>query len=335
MQRDATCSRHARPARRDRGRGRDRLLAAARLEQRPGGRDGHGAGSEHDRSRQGGGAPLDADWAAGKDALASTLTNHPVLAANGLGMNRKGLDGASVVPTIVGFQKTGRTATARLGITWNVAGYGPWHYKTTMHLRELASGRWVILWNPKIVWSGLTSATRLGTDRIDPVRASILDRTGKALIEPRPVVEVGLERDKVHDVTASATAHGEAARASTCPPTSARCAAPGRSSSWSPRRCGPPTTRRSRRRSRRSPARSRTTRRCRSARATRSGARCSAPSPRRPPSRSSGRTARSGSATTSASGASRPPTTSTSRARRTSASSRAAARPATRSARSG
>ncbi len=66
-----------------------------------------------------------------------------------------------------------------------------------MRLRRLASGRWVVLWNPKIVNTVLTSKTRLGTDRIDPVRAPILDRDGNALIEPRPVVQVGLERDKV------------------------------------------------------------------------------------------------------------------------------------------
>jgi cell division protein FtsI/penicillin-binding protein 2 len=149
---------------------------------------------------------FDADWAAGRDSAAAARTNHPVLAASALVANRKGLDGAAVAPSLVAIQETKLTATARVSLTWTVAGYGPWSYRTTMRLRRLVSGRWVVLWNPKIVHPGLTSTTRLGTDRIDPARASILDRDGKAIIELRPVVEVGLERNHVHDVKASATA---------------------------------------------------------------------------------------------------------------------------------
>ncbi|MEO9175205.1 MAG: penicillin-binding transpeptidase domain-containing protein, partial [Gaiellales bacterium] len=145
-------------------------------------------------------------WSAGADSRAAAQTNHPGLATSALAVNRKGLDGASVSAGIIAIDTVKRGSTVRLRVTWNLGGYGKWTSRTTMRLRRLTSRRWVVLWSPKIVYAGLTSATRLGTDRIDPVRAPILDRAGKAIIAPRPVVQVGLERDKVHDVTASATA---------------------------------------------------------------------------------------------------------------------------------
>ncbi len=149
---------------------------------------------------------FDADWAKGLDAAAASATNHPVLAASALIANRKGLDGATVAPRLIAIDEHPDSATARLALTWKVAGYGPWRYRTTMRLRRLASGRWVILWSPTLVYPTLTARTRLGTDRIDPPRAPILDRDGKPIVELRPVVEVGLQRNRVHDVTASATA---------------------------------------------------------------------------------------------------------------------------------
>jgi cell division protein FtsI/penicillin-binding protein 2 len=149
---------------------------------------------------------FDAAWAKGHDSAAAAETNHPVLAASALIANRKGLDGASVTPTLLAIDESKLSATARLELTWKVAGYGPWTYRTTMRLRKLARGRWIILWSPTLVHAGLTAKTRLGTDRIDPARAPILDRDGKPIIELRPVVEVGLERNHVHDVAASATA---------------------------------------------------------------------------------------------------------------------------------
>jgi cell division protein FtsI/penicillin-binding protein 2 len=149
---------------------------------------------------------FDADWAKGLDTAAAAQTNHPVLAAGALVANRKGLDGASITATVIAIQETKITATARLSLTWKVAEYGAWTYRTTMRLRRLASERWIVLWSPTLVHPGLTATTRLGTDRIDPARAPILDRDGKAIVELRPVVEVGLERNHVHNVVASATA---------------------------------------------------------------------------------------------------------------------------------
>ena len=75
-----------------------------------------------------------------------------------------------------------------------------------VRLPRLRSCLAVILWSPTLVYPTLTARTRLGTDRIDPPRAPILDRDGKPIVELRPVVEVGLQRNRVHDVTASATA---------------------------------------------------------------------------------------------------------------------------------
>ena len=75
-----------------------------------------------------------------------------------------------------------------------------------MPLRQLASGAWKVAWTPRIIYPKLSADTRLGTERDEPKRAPILDRAGMEILGDRPVVDVGLQRDKVKNITASATA---------------------------------------------------------------------------------------------------------------------------------
>jgi cell division protein FtsI/penicillin-binding protein 2 len=149
---------------------------------------------------------FDRAWARGADTTAGHLTDHPKRAASALIASRKGLDGASVSLKILTVDTTTVGARATLGATWQVPGFGPWHYDTAVPLRQLQSGAWKVAWTPRIIYPKLSEDTRLGTERDEPKRAPILDRTGMEILGDRAVVDVGLQRDKVTNVTASATA---------------------------------------------------------------------------------------------------------------------------------
>lgn len=145
-------------------------------------------------------------WSAGGDAGAAALTDHPAAAGAALAADRRGLDGAGLRAAAVGLKVSGHDATGQLQLSWRIAGYGTWSYRTGLGLHQTAAGAWQVVWTPQLVHPALSATTRLGTDRTWAARAPILDRGGQALISPRPVVEVGLQRDRVTDVTASASA---------------------------------------------------------------------------------------------------------------------------------
>lgn len=168
------------------------------------------------RGKTGGSAPIDlaraaverfdAAWARGADTAAARLTDHPKTAASALIASRKGLDGASVSLRIVSVRLTAVGARAMQEATWQVPGFGPWRTTTAVPVRQLKSGAWKVAWTPRIIYSKLSFDTRLGTERNAPRRAPILDRAGREILGDRAVVNVGLQRDKVKNVTASATA---------------------------------------------------------------------------------------------------------------------------------
>jgi cell division protein FtsI/penicillin-binding protein 2 len=145
-------------------------------------------------------------WSAGSDAAAAAQTSSPGPAGVALAADRRGLDGAGLSADPVDLKVSGRTAIGQLELTWRVAGYGNWSYRTALTLREDGAGAWQVVWSPRLVQGSLSAATRLGTERVWAARAPILDRDGAPLISPRPVVEVGLQRNKVTDVGASADA---------------------------------------------------------------------------------------------------------------------------------
>jgi len=145
-------------------------------------------------------------WTAGGDTRAAAVTDHPALAGAALAADRRGLDGASLTADPVGLKVTGRDAVGQLGLAWRIAGYGTWSYRTRLVLHEDGAGAWQVVWTPQLVDPSLSAGTRLGTDRSWAPRAAIVDRGGKPLISPRRVVEVGLQRDRVSDVSASADA---------------------------------------------------------------------------------------------------------------------------------
>jgi cell division protein FtsI/penicillin-binding protein 2 len=104
--------------------------------------------------------------------------------------------------------KDGR-ATGSLGVAWQIPAIGRFAYSSPIAVVK-AGGRWLVHFSPRTIFPRLTATTRLGTEGTTPTRASILDRDGHPLTLQRAVVEVGVERDKLTDVQASASALAKA-----------------------------------------------------------------------------------------------------------------------------
>jgi cell division protein FtsI/penicillin-binding protein 2 len=148
-------------------------------------------------------------WEAGDDRAAATLTDAPRAAAAALRANRSGLDGASLEADVLDVSESGGDrALARVSLTWNVPGIGPWRYTTRFSLRRMEDD-WRIPWGPALVHPKLNRSSRLGTTRFFQARAPILDRRGRAIVRERPVVRVGAVAGEVADP--AATARGLAA----------------------------------------------------------------------------------------------------------------------------
>jgi cell division protein FtsI/penicillin-binding protein 2 len=148
-----------------------------------------------------------AGWSAGRDAAAAATTNQPAVTRRALAANRRGLDGARVAVRAgaAALLPDGR-ARAPLAVTWQVPAFGTWRSTATATLRRNAQGDWRIVYSPTLIDRRLTAGTRLGTAATAPARAPIRDRAGRAIVRERAVVAVGLERDHVLDVAASAGA---------------------------------------------------------------------------------------------------------------------------------
>jgi cell division protein FtsI/penicillin-binding protein 2 len=146
-----------------------------------------------------------AAWTRGDDRGAAALTDRAGAAAEDLVANRRGLDGAKVLATVGTVSEDGDTARAALKVAWDVPGIGRFAYSSSMRLRRTDDG-WRIAWSPRVVHPRLRPDERLGTTRTPAARGEILDRDGRALVRDREVYRIGLARDKVKDVGASAAA---------------------------------------------------------------------------------------------------------------------------------
>jgi cell division protein FtsI/penicillin-binding protein 2/type II secretory pathway pseudopilin PulG len=149
-----------------------------------------------------------AAWSSGDDARAGGLTGDPA-AAQVLKANRAGLDGAKVKVTAGPLKLDGDRATGQLRVSWQVPAIGTFAYAAPVTVVK-GGDDWHVRFSPRTIHPRLTAATRLGTEASAADRANILDRDGHALVKARDVVRVGLQRDKVTDVDASATALAQA-----------------------------------------------------------------------------------------------------------------------------
>jgi cell division protein FtsI/penicillin-binding protein 2 len=149
-----------------------------------------------------------AAWSRGDDQGAARLTNAPDRASADLQANRRGLDGAKVRVQVLDVTEEDDAATAQLRVSWDVPGIGPFRYRTRMSLAK-GEDAWTVRWARQVVHPRLGREQRLGTTRETAERGSILARDGRAIVRDRTVYRIGLQRDEVDDIGASARARAD------------------------------------------------------------------------------------------------------------------------------
>ncbi|SIR66924.1 penicillin-binding transpeptidase domain-containing protein [Micromonospora avicenniae] len=95
---------------------------------------------------------------------------------------------------------TADTATAGFQVEWTLPGNTRWAYDRQVRLAHADDGQWQVIWEPQLVQEQLTPGDRLGLRRDPGPRAGVLDAAGKPIVEPRPVVRVGVQPEQVSDV---------------------------------------------------------------------------------------------------------------------------------------
>jgi cell division protein FtsI/penicillin-binding protein 2 len=155
--------------------------------------------------------PFLAAWSRGDDRAAARATDQPGPALAALEANRRGLDGATVRarPVSVRESDDARSARAAVALAWQVPGIGRFAYRSTVELHRRDDDTWTIAWSPQVVHPALDATSRLGTTREAAARGDILAHDGQAIVRARRVYRVGLARDRVEDVRASARALAE------------------------------------------------------------------------------------------------------------------------------
>lgn len=181
-----------------------------------------------------------AAWSAGENSGAAALTSDPAAAATLLsttntrlgvtkvtavpGAARPLADGAVDVPAAVTARITGlgdarwqvvvhvvdasratSTATAAPSAAATTTGATTPVPTTTSASTAAAAGATgpIVQFTPTLVHPDLTATTRLSRTRTLPVRASILDRDGRALTTPQDLYEVGIERGRLSNPAAA------------------------------------------------------------------------------------------------------------------------------------
>jgi cell division protein FtsI/penicillin-binding protein 2 len=87
-------------------------------------------------------------------------------------------------------------ATAGFRARLDLAGLGEWGYRGALALAE-RGGKWRIAWAAPTIHPALAAGLRLERRRSWPERAPILGRKGTRLVEPRPVIVVGVEPRRI------------------------------------------------------------------------------------------------------------------------------------------
>jgi cell division protein FtsI/penicillin-binding protein 2 len=153
-----------------------------------------------------------AAYEAGDHAGAAALTDgRPGEVSAALEVNVEGLDGATLEAEVTAFEESGEQARATVAMRWEVPGIGEFAYDNPGVVIAGEGDQWLVRWSPQVVHPELDSGTRLGTERVAPPRASILDREGAELVKPRPVVEIGILPGRLDRATVNAAVDAVAA----------------------------------------------------------------------------------------------------------------------------
>ena len=135
-------------------------------------------------------------WAAGDITGAAAHTDSPDAAARALTALRGDLRLTRVHATLGHVTTQGSSAGAEAEVELTIADAGTWRYLTTLSLVRGHSG-WVVHWTPKDINPLYDPGTRLTLQRSLPQRAALLDDHGQPLFAEQPVVDVGIEPQRL------------------------------------------------------------------------------------------------------------------------------------------
>jgi len=154
--------------------------------------------------RDAAGAYLSA-WGKGDLSAASLKTSDPTSAMRTLSRLRTDLriDHVSTHLEKVSSEAGNTSAVYTADIA--IHGVGTWHYTATLQLKN-SGGHWRVDWTTKDIHPQYSAGTRLMLDRTLPTRAPLLDDNGRPLFTPQPVVNVGLEKQRLGAHSASTIA---------------------------------------------------------------------------------------------------------------------------------
>ena len=98
-----------------------------------------------------------------------------------------------------GIRREGESAIAEYAAEVDLAGLGPWTYKSTLEFRRQA-GTWRMVWSPTALHPGLQAGERFGRSRTWPARAPITGVDGTPLVAAGDVVDIGLQPERIRDL---------------------------------------------------------------------------------------------------------------------------------------
>ncbi|HEX8348232.1 MAG TPA: penicillin-binding transpeptidase domain-containing protein [Actinoplanes sp.] len=96
---------------------------------------------------------------------------------------------------------TGEVASGPITVDWTLPGGTKWSYPSTIRLTKQNTDGWRVIWEPAIVQEKLTPGDRLELRRVAAKRAAVLDGAGKPLVNPTPVVTIGVYPARVTDMS--------------------------------------------------------------------------------------------------------------------------------------
>ncbi|GAA2720991.1 cell division protein FtsI [Cellulomonas aerilata] len=110
----------------------------------------------------------------------------------------------------------GLSATADLDVTWDVDPTDKdWTYTTQAPLEyvepEDGDGRWQVRWSPALLAPGLAEGELLTVQRTPAERGVVLGAGGEPIVQPRPVLRLGVDKTKVDPAGQDASARALAA----------------------------------------------------------------------------------------------------------------------------
>jgi cell division protein FtsI/penicillin-binding protein 2 len=137
-----------------------------------------------------------AAWANGDFAAAGRLTDAPDQAARSLRDLRTALHVTRVQAHLLRVSDRNGATSAAVTTTLTLQGAGDWTYPNTIALRKI-SGRWRVHWSTTDINPRYAPGTRLAVQRNLPPRAALLAGDGQSLFTTQPVVNVGLEPQRM------------------------------------------------------------------------------------------------------------------------------------------